>query len=131
MFVACISLVLGIKEQSGFGNTMCTCVCVCVNVLVYEVGCTECVWLLFLCIYLCIWGQCPAVCYPGHTILSSFLYLYVCICVCVCVCLCLHVVVSLVITICVSLTVWSGKAPRPPARSVLCWNPGSTVCLTP
>lgn len=51
--------------------------------------------------------------------------------VCVCLCVsCVHVVVSLVITICVSLTVWSGTAPRPAAYTALCWNPGSTVCLT-
>ena len=55
---------------------------------------------------------------------------YLCVCVCVCVSVCVHVVVSLVITICVSLTVWSGTAPRPAAYSALCWNPGSTVCLT-
>lgn len=44
---------------------------------------------------------------------------------CVCV-----VVVRLVITVCVSLTVLTGKALRLSGRSALCWNPGSTVCLT-
>lgn len=40
------------------------------------------------------------------------------------------VVVSQAVTICASLTLWSGKALRPAAHSALCWNPGKTVCLT-
>lgn len=81
----------------------------------------------FICILLR--GRGSAFCYPGHTVLCSFLYLYVF--VCVSACRCVDVVVSLLITICFSLTVWSGKAPRPAAHNTLFWSPGSTVCLAP
>lgn len=69
--------------------------------------------------------------YRGACILSSwshsiFFFQLVSVCVSLCVRVfvtSIDVVVSLVITICVSLTVWSGKAHHPAAHSALCWNP--------
>lgn len=50
--------------------------------------------------------------------------------VCMSVCAQVDVVVSQVVTICASPTLWSGKALHPAAHIALCWNPGRTVCLT-
>lgn len=121
--VECMSLLLGILKSKVVSGIQCVCKCVGIRVWVRGV-CMAITLYVFL-----LRGQGSAFCYPGHTVLSSFLYLY--LCVCVSACTCVDVVVSLLITICFSLTVWSGKAPRPAAHNTLFWSPGSTVCLAP
>lgn len=69
--VACISLFLEIKEQSGVGNTT----CMCVYVLAFDSECTECIWLLLYTV--CIVLNCVELyfCVHGDKVLRSAILL--------------------------------------------------------